>query len=396
MPPLSNPLETKENADGRKTRYRLQRIAGGILGDQDARVSKCGRYMKADRVTLARPAAGKTYLAGVQTCGSVWTCAVCAGKIAEGRREDVASVLCAHEATGGHQHMVTFTIPHGAHDFVRDLKRVVANAWTQLLTGEKWKRIQRRYGEPVGFKRGAVDATVCAIEPIYKIHWIRALEVTVGPNGWHPHLHVILCTRAISDDDRRRLFLWLRRRWLKAIHAARPFEDRQEMRNALRRAVDFRKADAEKLDYVTKWGVDSEIAKAASKISRAKSRGGKSPWQLLADAADGSSLARHRFREYAEAMFGARHLTWSRGFRDLYLATPEKSDAELARADAPLQGHEEIGHFRKGTWLRIVEADARADVLRAADEGGWPAVLAYLRHAKLAIPLECFGDDGPP
>lgn len=55
---------------------------------------------------------GRAFFQGVETCGSVWHCPVCAPKIAEKRRVEVGQAIERHFADGGMAIMVTLTIPH--------------------------------------------------------------------------------------------------------------------------------------------------------------------------------------------------------------------------------------------------------------------------------------------
>jgi len=208
--------------------------------------------------------------------------------------------------------------------------------------------------------------------------WVRALEVTHGVNGWHPHLHVALLTKALTDAERVHLRAWLFWRWRSTV-------ERAGLGTVSRRAFLVERAEKaiQAGEYVAKWGADSEIAKAVCKVARGASR---SPWQLLKDAEAGDGRAAFLFREYAGAFKGARHLTWSKGLRERYIAEPELSDEDIARADAPHWGDAVIGELRRSIYQRVAHAGALADVLQAAEADGWPGVLRCLRGKGLALP----------
>lgn len=347
-------------------------MAGRICRNE--RVAKCGQRLNGPQAIVCIGDAG-AYVAGVVTCGSVWMCPVCAAKIAEGRRRDVAECLTAHVWNGlysdietrdvrggGDVFMSLMTMPHHARESCAEVKGDVRECWRRMIAGRAWKEARERYG----------------IEG-----YIRALETTHGANGWHPHIHALFLTRALSEVEEAEFRIWLGERWAavvervtgKAVNLAKGF--------GFERALSISAAG----DYVAKWGVDSEISKAAHKVSR---KGGRSPWQLLADARDGDHRARMLFAEYATAFKGTRHLTWSVGLRDLYLETPELDDIQLAKQDAPFQGDQQVMVFRRAVWFNIVRAGVIPDVLEAAEAGGRAGILKYLRSVGLALPDDAF------
>lgn len=335
-------------------RHRLRTRAGRILG---GRTWRCGRHRTSQVVSLWRRPDGGCYFAGLETCGSIWACPVCAAKIAEGRRRDIEAVLAAALELGGAGHMATLTIPHARLDAAGALRSAVATAWRKVQQGAGWKRLKKRFG-------------VAGL--------VRALEVTHGDFGWHPHLHVLFVGRPLSDKEQRAFHALLFRRWRKRVG------ELLSGKPCAFAATDFRPATA--ADYVAKWGAPAEIAKAASKISR---KGGRSPWQLLADADAGDRQAARLFAEYAAAFKGARHLTWSRGLRETLGLYDEPTDEQLAEREAEIDpelplddggGVGVIGHFDKGTWGRIEELQLTGKIAEAGSRGGWRAVLILLKR----------------
>lgn len=370
LPPL--PDETPEPAEKRRElrslRYALRDMAGRILaGSESARVGKCGHKLVGPQAVVC-VGKGGGYVAGVETCGSVWACPVCQAKICEGRRKDVAECLTRHVEDGGDVFMSLFTIPHRYSETCADLKDVVRAAWKKMIAGAPWARARARYGI---------------------VGYIRALEVTHGGNGWHPHLHCLLLTRELSEVEEAELRIWLGSRWASII------ERMTGKRVNLREGFGFQRACSisQAGDYVAKWGADSEIAKANAKISK---KGGRSPLQLLSDARDGDHRARMLFREYAISFKGTRHLTWSRGLRDLYVMEPELTDEELARQDAPHNGDKQVIAFRRFIWFKMVVAGVVPEILSAAEEAGKAGVLTLLRAKGLALPEAAFVQKLPP
>ena len=107
---------------------------------------------------------------GLQTCGSVWTCPVCAAKIAERRRVELLDAMEMHKAQGGAVSLLTLTTPHQRGDNLA------------VLLAQQGKAL-------VGFLKDR--AVVAVFAEMGWIGQVRALEVTHGRrsdrnNGWHP------------------------------------------------------------------------------------------------------------------------------------------------------------------------------------------------------------------
>ena len=140
---------------------------------------------------------GRAFFSGLETCGSVWECAVCSQRVSMHRAEQIRELLRLCREQGGEAYMLTRTVPHDQGDRLVDVKRIVADAWRFGQSGKPWRKQQVRLG-----LAGRV----------------RALEVTVGEHGWHPHLHILLiCERALGDPADSEVLLefvaWVCERW---------------------------------------------------------------------------------------------------------------------------------------------------------------------------------------
>ena len=81
---------TDVSQDNRINNFRLRDIAGSIMNDQ--RVCKCGKVPTASKVKVNRHInSSKAHYSGLQTCGSVWVCPVCASKTSEKRRLELSN-----------------------------------------------------------------------------------------------------------------------------------------------------------------------------------------------------------------------------------------------------------------------------------------------------------------
>ncbi len=382
----------------RALKFRLRETAGrllpsrsllgadGVVREVAHRVARCGRSVIGGQVTIIAWEGGARFH-GVETCGSVWLCPVCSAKIAEHRRGEIEAMLDAHiagrrrrpvltadswamatwetvQAAPGAVYMLTVTVPHRAWDSLAVMREVVTDCWTRVVRGAPWDRWKA--------KAGIVGV-------------IRAMEVTYGRNGWHPHLHVLVLAADLAPELEAEFSAWLAERWARFVAKAGLGEVNHH-------GVEWHRAEkiATAGDYLVKWGCDAEIAKWATKRSAGKSR---SPWQLLADAAEGDAEARMRWREFAEVFAGTRHITMSHGLRDLYLEGREISDDEICALDhgidpaelVAMTGETVVGAFRRSVWVRMVKAGVLADILDAAEAGGWPAVLDFLRTRNLSV-----------
>lgn len=371
--PLPQPLGDRGDHGGTKSadpppvrswkreRHRLRRASGRIVG---GRVKSCGGKPLGISASLVRRPDTGHHFESMETCGSVWVCPVCAAKITEQRKADVEAVLAGHMAAGGRAYMATMTIPHHRFQTCRELRKAVSAAWRKVKNGKGWQRARSRYG------------------------WdgdIRAMEITHGDNGWHPHLHVLILFRpGIGKASAESFGGWLFEAWAAAIR-------RLGYGDCSRSAFRFDQVNAATgaSDYVSKWGAACELTKGHIK----KARSGRTPWQLLDDAAGGDKEAAALFADFANAMKGARQLTWSRGLRDRYLLEPEADDEAVA-AD-PDKAAEQVAEIHRDLFAMIERRGLTAEILIAADTAGLGGVAGVLRRARIPFAVSSIPGRGP-
>lgn len=297
---------------------------------------------------------GQASFGGLQTCGSVWVCPICAAKVSEQRRQELAAAIEAWEAKGGRVVMATFTVRHHRGDDLAQLVEGIGQAYRRARSGKAWQLITQRHG---------IAGT------------IRALEVTHGRNGWHPHLHCLLFV--VVSCDLGRLEADLRHTWEGGIRRAG-----LKQVNAHGVSVGFGQMTA--ADYVAKygrdreetgWGVKEELTKANSKSGSGDSR---TPFDLLgAYAFDQDEEAGRLFVVFAQVFFRKQQLVWSTGLRALLLATEEEAtDEELAAAigeDSPC-----LGGLTLRQWRVVLGNDMRAELLNELERGGLDGVRQLL------------------
>ena len=221
-----------------------------------------------------------------------------------------------------------------------------------------------------------------ALTPGY-VGSVRALEVTYGANGWHPHLHVLVFTQVgMSDRQRLRLQTDLRKKWATVV---------------ARCGLGTVNCHGLKLDdglqaasYVGKWGVVEELTKAHTKMGR---NGGRTPWALLDDYMNGDEQAGALFRQFTEVFKGRSQLQWSRGLRDFLGLNVEKSDEQLA-AETVQAEDALLARIHPADWKLIRQNELRGVVLEVLRSGTWADIERMLdlyrtplRSKKRRLPL---------
>lgn len=350
-----NPERTSKLA--RAERFALQATARTILG-KEHRTSKCmaRKAPKQEIQILKSKEHGKAHYKGLYVCARLWTCPVCAAKISERRRVELVGALASAKAQGLHVKLLTLTVPHGIGDDVNELLAAIKKSWKATTSNRAGKNVRKLLG---------VKGT------------IRALEVTYGENGFHPHLHVLLFLEHDSTNNAvEGLFAPL---WQDAcVKAGLP---RPSIAHGCR-VDDGSKAAA----YASKWGLESEMTKSHTK--RGKS-GGMTPWDFLrAVFENGPDASKYRalFKVYADAFHGERQLHWSVGLKAM-LGVGNVTDEELAVTDQ--EDSFVLATLVTQQWRAIMHARAQAIILDTAEERPeqLPALIQelYRRHQSYLV-----------
>ncbi|GAA4930994.1 hypothetical protein EV188_102494 [Actinomycetospora succinea] len=373
------------------------------------RVRNCGTPLDPDGgVTLAlttgEDGTRSAGYSGLASCGSVWACPQCAAKIATRRAGELSRVMRAVDEAGGSAFLLTLTMRHARGDRLgltklertrlRHLEEnrsryeaananhwdfdereaeaeaieehslrqrkgcwdVLSDAWARVTSGGAWQSDQELFGGLLG--------------------WARVVEVTDGDNGWHVHIHALLCFGAqvsaelVAGSIGARMFS----RWRGTLER-KGFDASEQHGWDLRRV---QLGDGDLADYFTK--IAHEVTGSHRKEGRRA--GGRTPMRLLADAVDTyEESAVARWWEWEQASEGRRQLTWSTGRRNLRAlaqlgaeATDEDIAAEDLDADTRLR-------LPADTWDTVHRAGGEAELLNLAEVGGLEAVRAWL-HAR--------------
>lgn len=295
-----------------------------LRGLTQGRPGECRTRRTARTVQVVMGPQGGVSLRGVSTCSSVWACPVCSAAICAERAHDVKALV---ESWGpARTVLLTCTIAHEYGDLLARHTRGVARAWQALWAGRGAEKAKKTWG----------------IGP-----WVRALEVTRGRNGWHAHIHAILCLDRELPNGQYLAEDW-GTRWASAVAshiglAAVPSAEHGVDCSPVRRA-----------DYLTKLGLE---VSGARKVARR--RGHEHPWDIAERAAKGDPEGIMRWREYVAATKGHRQLTWSRDAQRRI-----RTDAEVVSGGA---NGEMLLEFGAPEWRRVVERPyGVAEVMRLA------------------------------
>lgn len=330
---LDAPADPKRH---RAQRFALKSVVNRLL--PTSRTSKCCRWRVPKQALQVHRSIehGKAFYSGLQVCASVWACPVCAAKISERRRAELVTAVALAKSMGMHVKLLTLTVPHGLGDDLSTLLVQIRNAWRRTTTGRAGKDFRKLLG---------IKGT------------IRALEVTHGQNGFHPHLHVLLfLEQDATNGCVQGLFTPI---WQDACTKAglpRPSDAHGC------RVDDGSKAAA----YASKWGLESEMTKSHTKQGR---NGSRTPWDFLRavlERSEGWEQSAHLFRTYAAAFKGQRQLYWSNGLRALLGLGEEATDEEVAAVQE--DNAHMLAELTDDQWRAILRTKSEALVLDMAEE----------------------------
>jgi hypothetical protein len=383
-------------------KYTLQRTAQTLLynheGGKQHRVCSCHRNVASDGVSVYRDVSGNNARFGnLMTCGSVWSCPVCAAKITESRREDLQKAVSTWLIQGGSCLLLTSTFPHEADMPLAELLEKFPKALQKFKNSRTYKNIFGTSVAASALKSKKDTPLKHIIEGTHpRLGTVRSLEVSHGVNGWHPHTHEVL----FMHDDRlltdTAAVESLTKAWVVALINAGLGDD-SKINDMLLHAMDIRGGDYV-ADYVNKfgrepvelqgWTIAHEVTKANSKMGKVGRKFGNefhyTPFQLLGFATDGDSVAAELFKEFSACFEGRRMNYWTNGLKDWFNIN-EVEDEDLAVDQETEKEKEEefVIRLDGDQWKLIIETNARFEVLQAAARGGLDSVLSLIEDLKI-------------
>lgn len=300
----SSPTAAEPSSPARARRYALLSAIRRI--DPKHRTASClwARASANAQINVLRDVqTQRARYSGLRVCARIWTCPCCAAKISERRSAELAAAISQARTLDLHVSLLTVTVPHVRQDELKVLVAKLGTAWRSFTSGGTSGRLRRAIG---------------------LIGTIRNIEITHGENGWHPHFHCLLVHEAPLDQINGTESAW----GVHWQHCA--------VKAGLRRPSDEHGLTLQAGDYaaryVSKWGLEHEMTKSMAKRSR---RGGRTPFDIAEDYADGIDTARNAglWRTFAAAMHGQRQLFWSKGLKALLQVREADDEALCAEED---------------------------------------------------------------
>lgn len=353
-PSARQPKKGLSYSEWRTYRFRMRRVARDMTSRRA--VMKCGtshydRFASPPdfRSVKILEMNGRARIDGTIHCKNPWECPTCAEVQSRSASELLRQAVNQNRRAGGGSLTVTLTLPHEAGDALRPMQRHVAEAWGFVQSGAPWIRHAARLGI-VGV--------------------VRTLEITHGPNGWHPHLHVLIFTANPLDASQlAQCQDFLYQRWARAIGKPNKLTGVRYGEPSRARGVVVRAT--RRADYLGKWGATEEMLAKQYKAGRA---GHRNPWQILRDVVErGGARDRWLWREYCTAMKGAKQLTFSRGFKTRFALAVQVAGTEQLELGGLL-----VAEIEGNTWNQVFNDRPRlcGRLLELAESGLSPPHLA--------------------
>jgi len=388
----------------KQARFQLQRAAQGLLPQE--RVAHCQRStMSSAGVVVYRSAAKGASYGNLATCGSVWHCPICSAKITENRRQELQSNINTWAQSGGETYLMSLTFPHQENQALGENLKKFSAALKQFKDSRAYKNTMKEVGS---------------------LGSIRALEVTHGSNGWHPHTHDLVFAAKGQLAKLQELQIV----WIETLIKC-GIAERSQLNDMFKAAFDVQNGDYA-AEYVAKfgheateaskelthshWGASHELTKAHQKVG--KRLGGRTPFTLLLDFIKGDTASGELFQEFGKHFKGKRQLfkspklifalavlQWcedkqpaqiqaagvvlnSRGKPTFDYSAEEKtsilkaihhsekSDDEIAAEELP--DREFVTALDSHQWNLVLSRNARFEVLRVAQDHGADGVAELL------------------
>lgn len=334
--------------------------------------------------------------AGLVRCGSIWACPVCGGALRAAKAAEVEKLVAWHGSDRAA--LGSFTVKHALGNDLKETARGMARAWSRVINGTPWKKYAARWG----------------IEGM-----VRALEVTHGEHGWHPHLHVVFLLSEAGPKERWqnekrreklvmiagkpawrksvlpghvRAWKWLAKRWREAVileigaHAEPDvlqdgtrlsYDNREHRRIAV--GTDVRPLHS--ASYIAKLGL--EVSDPF--LKKARKKGSRTPMEIAVDLTTrtGTDTEAKQLRArdaalwlaYVQGTRGRQALAWSKGLK-ARAGIIEVEDEALVLAEESEAG-EAIATIAPGTWQELRRCKgATCELLEHVEKTEAPAVWA--------------------
>ena len=314
----------------RKMTIALKERAGELLYNpkelKQNRVCGCGKHRIDKELPVGVTYNEKTGLAGydnLQYCGSVWVCPDCSYKISQERKTELAEAMKSCRSKGFQVLMLTLTVPHYAGDDLRQLLKKMSVAKHAFWTNRNSREYLSQNFPLVGH--------------------ITATEVKFNDrNGFHPHYHILCFTENnFKQEDIDLIQNELYEFW--AEKCVKQGLGKPSKEHGLH--IKIGSNEDMLADYVSKWGLASEMTQAHQKIGK-KNKDSLTMWEVLELStmeASTNDKYGYIFKKYAQAFKGRAQLFWSKGLKDLLIKTLTKEEKQ----EKAINEAEEYAQFLK-------------------------------------------------
>jgi Replication protein len=251
---------------------------------------------------------------------------------------------------GGSASLITLTMRHHSGHRLKDLWQALSSAWRGAISGKQWLADQELGG---------------------LLGWVRVVEATHGQNGWHLHIHALVCwDRSVPLELAQDIAHRMWQRWTRVL-------ERKGLTSWKHRGgVDVRMATL-RTDNLAHYF--NKLAREVTSSHTKESRGGRSPFKILTDGLQtGDADDLDLWAEWEQASFGKRQLTWSLGVHDLRKLADlgsEQSDEEVAAEE--LAG-EDLLVLPPDTWRSLLRSELCTDLLDTAEATGLSGACDWL------------------
>jgi len=375
-------LAQTEDKTARTARYVARGHLRSITGDR--RVEACGFGMLGSGVEL-RHREGVASIAGLETCGRVWLCPVCNSKVMARRALEVGAALTWASSADVSMLWGAFTVQHDASTPLAGMLGIQRAAWRRVVSSRVWRdlnatvTVDHQHVETCDWSCDRRRDVIASGES-GRVGYLRAAELTVGLNGWHPHFHPLLMFQGLSSSELEAHAAELRSLWAFEVRAAGGRADDNDAQHL--RVVEPGQAVQQLGSYLVKATYDGSVSPLEVVWSQGKARSGRvaktrAHWALLHDGVQGASVGA-KWRELEKSIGQHRALVWSRGLRVMAGVGVELDDETVAAET--LGGPEDSVCFisRRGWYSLRNHPDRVAQLLAVQESAGWFAARQLL------------------
>jgi hypothetical protein len=269
------------------------------------RISACGcRPIDPNKdIDIVKGEKGNVYPTNLQKCASAWLCPVCLIKLNKHKLEWLKQTLEHHSKERKKMSFNTLTIQHKRYSRLEDTMDQLQSIYRAVYKNRKLQSLKKEH----------------------QIEWLYTMEITYGANGWHPHFHFVVVSKADNSSitEFNNLFKSL-------------YKKEIEKRGLLYNegvTIDIKGISNDKdiADYMTKQNAVYEITSNQNKISYKAS---KNYLELVSDYIDNGVDHTKILLEYSDATHRKRQHQASRNFAPKHLKKmSNKTEQEILRDD---------------------------------------------------------------